>query len=354
MPKIKVLVVDDSALMRKLISDILSESPDIEVIARANNGKDAIEKVTRLKPDVVIMDIEMPVLDGLHALGYIMSECPTPVIMLSTHGSENNTMTAFQYGAVDFIQKPTGNLNADFSGLRGELIKKVMAAAGVKTTRLEFIEENIQEKPEPQPVRATKTKRIVVIGASTGGPRALQLVIPFLPPTLGAAVLVVQHMPPGFTKSLAERLDVQSLMRVREAKEGDIVEPGTIFIAPGDYHMEVKQQERNGNTVEVITLNKGERVQGVRPSVDVLLNSVAPIYGESALGVILTGMGSDGSAGIRNLKKSGGKVIAEDESTCVVYGMPRAIIEQKLADYILPIDRIAEGIKQNAWRDTHG
>lgn len=344
MPRIRVLVVDDSALMRKIISDMLTDSPDIEVIARATNGEDAIEKVIRLMPDVVTMDIEMPVLDGLHALGYIMSECPTPVIMLSTESSADVTITAFQYGAVDFIQKPTGNIIPDLSSIKEELIKKVKAAAGVKTTRLGFMEiKSITKISEPV-VRLKKSKKIVVIGTSTGGPRALAQIIPLLPSSLDAAILVVQHMPPGFTKSLAERLNMQSMIRVREAKEGDIVEPGIILIAPGDYHMEVKQQTQNGKTVEVIALNKGQKVQGVRPSVDVLLNSIASLYGSDALGVILTGMGSDGCVGIRNLKRAGGKAIAEDESTCVVYGMPRAIVEHNLADFILPINRIAEGI----------
>jgi len=348
MPRIRVLVVDDSALMRKIISDMLTDSPDIEVIARATNGEEAIEKVTRLMPDVVTMDIEMPVLDGLHALGYIMSECPTPVIMLSTESSADVTMTAFQYGAVDFIQKPTGNIIPDLSSIKEELIKKVRAASGVKTTRLGFMEiKHITHRSEPE-VRLRKSRKIVVIGASTGGPRALQHIIPLLPSSFDASIIVVQHMPPGFTKSLAERLNMQSMIRVREAKDGDIIQPGVILIAPGDYHTVVKRQQQNGKTIEVITLNKGQKVQGVRPSIDVLLNSVASVYGSDALGVILTGMGSDGCVGSRNLKKAGGKVIAEDESSCVVFGMPRAIIEQNLADFILPINRIAEGIMQNA------
>ncbi len=346
MPRIKVLVVDDSALMRKIISDMLASSPDMEVVARANNGRDAIEKVTKLRPDVVTMDLEMPVLDGLHALGYIMSECPTPVIILSAENSEDTTITAFQYGAVDFMLKSSGNISLDLVDIKEELIRKIKAAAGVKISRLSFIEEQIKEV-KAKPVRKTNEKKIVVIGTSTGGPRALQQVIPLLPPTLDAAVLVVQHMPPGFTKSLADRLNSQSMMRVKEAKEGDIVESGIILIAPGDYHMEVKQRRKEDRMIELIALNQNEKVQGVRPSVDVLLNSVVPIYGKNSLGVILTGMGSDGSTGIAKLKKAGGKVIAEDESTCVVYGMPRAIIEQKLADYVLPITRIAEGIAEN-------
>ncbi len=208
------------------------------------------------------------------------------------------------------------------------------------------IEDDKKQKIEPR--KKAKTQRVVVIGSSTGGPRALQQVIPLLSPTLDAAVLVVQHMPPGFTKSLAERLNAQSRVEVREAVDGDIIEPGKVFIAPGDFHMIVKQQKKNGEVREVIALTKGERVQGVRPSVDVLLNSVVPIYGQKAVGVILTGMGSDGSDGIRCLKSAGGRVIAEDESTCVVYGMPKSVIERKLADFILPINKIAESIMQIA------
>jgi two-component system chemotaxis response regulator CheB len=378
MPRIKVLVVDDSAFMRKAITNILSSSQDIEVIGKARNGKDAFEKVIELKPDVVILDIEMPVLDGLQTLGYIMSECPTPVIMLSGAESKHADvmMTAFKYGAVDFILKPSGNISLDMDKIKDELVKKVKAASKVETHKLGFIQEydkndnagisrmeDVKEtgkKPKDPAVvetdrteeqktesdRKSKFKKIVIIGTSTGGPRALQQIIPFLPPYFNAPVLVVQHMPAGFTKSLAERLDSQSGIKVREARDGDIVKPGIVLIAPGDYHMIVRQEEINGKIKEVIALNKSEKVQGVRPSVDVLLNSVAQIYGASSVGVILTGMGSDGTDGIRRLKLAGGKVIAEDESTCVVYGMPRSIIEQRLADYVLPINKIAESIAQ--------
>ncbi len=347
MPRIRVLVVDDSAFMRKIITEILKASPDIEIIGKAKNGQEAIEKITKLKPDVVTMDIEMPGLDGLQALGYIMSECPTPVIMLS--GAESKqadvTMTAFQYGAVDFILKPSGNISLDMEKVKDELIRKVKASSRVEVHKLGFIEEkDIKEKKEP--ARNIRFHKIIVIGSSTGGPRALQQVIPLLPSNLTAPVLVVQHMPSGFTKSLAERLNSQSMLRVKEAADGDILQPGTVYIAPGDFHMIVKQQQIDSELKEVIGLTKSERVQGVRPSVDVLLNSVAPIFGKDSIGVILTGMGMDGSDGIRKLKLAGGRVIAEDESTCVVYGMPRSIIEQNLSDYVLPINKIAEGISQ--------
>jgi two-component system chemotaxis response regulator CheB len=379
MPRIKVLVVDDSAFMRKVITGILSSSPDIEVIGKAKNGQEAFEKVIKLKPDVVTLDIEMPVLDGLTTLGYIMSECPTPVIMLSGAESKHAdvTMTAFQYGAVDFILKPSGNISLDLDKIKDEIVKKVKAASKVETHKLGFIHERCKndnagisrregvketgKKPQAaarqethkvdftetiKPDKKSKFKKIVIIGTSTGGPRALQQVIPLLPSNLNAPVLVVQHMPPEFTKSLAERLDSQSNITVREARDGDIVKSGIVLIAPGDFHMTVRQEEINGKTKEVIALSKSEKVQGVRPSVDVLLNSVAPIYGANSVGVILTGMGSDGTDGIRRLKLAGGRIIAEDESTCVVYGMPRSIIEQHLADYVLPINKIAESIAQ--------
>ncbi len=352
MSGIKVLVVDDSAFMRKIIINILASSPDIEIIGKARNGQEAIEKITELRPDVVTMDVEMPVLDGLQALGYIMSECPTPVIMLS--GTESKqaelTMTAFQYGAVDFIQKPSGNISLDMAKIKDELIKKVKAAANVAVHKLGFIEEpkvNVRKKEKTESVQRIRTKKIIIIGSSTGGPRALQQVIPFLTSNIHAPVLVVQHMPSGFTKSLADRLNSQSMLKVREAMDGDILEIGTVYIAPGDFHMIVKQQNINGQIKEVIALTKTEKIQGVRPSIDVLLNSVAPIFRQNALGVILTGMGSDGTDGIRKLKSAGGRVIAEDESTCVVYGMPRSVIEKKLADYILPINKIAQSIMEN-------
>lgn len=191
-------------------------------------------------------------------------------------------------------------------------------------------------------------KKIIIIGSSTGGPMALQQVIPLLPSNLPTPVLVVQHMPAGFTKSLAMRLDSQSMMMVREAVDGEIIKPGTVFIAPGDFHMTIRQKMIDGEFIEVIALTKGDKVLGVRPSVDVLLESAVPIYKNNLVGIILTGMGSDGSEGIKKLKLVGGKVIAEDESTCVAYDMPRFVIEQKLADYILPIDKIAKCIMQIA------
>jgi len=355
---IRALVVDDSAFMRKVITDILNADPEITVIAKARNGQDAVEKVERLKPDVVTLDNEMPVLDGLHALGYIMSECPTPVVMLTAVDEEsaNITLTAFEYGAVDFIQKPTGTIRRDISAIADEIRSKVKTAASVDLTKLGFMEEHVKEKfakpkvaekPKGEALAKPKqvlTKKILAIGSSTGGPRALEQVIPKLPANLPAAVLVVQHMPAGFTASLSQRLDSQSALRVREAKDGDIVREGLVLLAPGDFHMEIVQKRINGVAKEVVSLNKNPREQGVRPCINVMLRSIAPIYGSNILSVILTGMGVDGADGVELVKKAGGRAIAEDKSTCVVYGMPRALVERNIADEVVPLGKVADEI----------
>ncbi len=360
---IRVLVVDDSALMRKIISDILNSDPEIKVIDTARNGQIAVEKVEKLRPDVVTLDHEMPVLDGLHALGYIMSECPTPVIMLSAadeRGAEL-TLNAFEYGAVDFIQKPSGTISLDMGQIAEEIRTKVKAAARAQLKNLHFMEEHVKSSktrkihsektipisspPKSNP-RRIMTKKILAIGSSTGGPRALEKVIPKLPHDLKAAVLVVQHMPAGFTASLAQRLNSQSELEVREAKDGDLIREGVVLIAPGDYHMEVVQKMIDGKTVEMISLNKEPRELGVRPCVNVLFRTLAPIYGANILSVILTGMGMDGAEGVELIKNAGGKAIAEDEKSCVVYGMPKAIVDRGLADRVVPLEMVAATIQQ--------
>ncbi len=360
---IRVLVVDDSALMRKIISDILNSDPDIKVIDTARNGQIAVEKIEKLRPDVVTLDHEMPVLDGLGALGYIMSECPTPVIMLSAadeRGAEL-TLNAFEYGAVDFIQKPSGTVSRDIEQIAEEIRTKVKAAAKAQLKNLHFMEEhfkisekNIACSETTLPAcnsskaihRRIMTKKILAIGSSTGGPRALEKVIPKLPRDLKAAVLVVQHMPAGFTASLAQRLNTQSELEVREAKDGDMIREGVVLIAPGDCHMEVVQKLIDGKTVEVIALNKEPRELGVRPCVNVLFRTLAPIYGPNILSVILTGMGMDGADGVERIKNAGGKAIAEDERSCVVYGMPKGIVDRGLADRVVPLEMIATAIQQ--------
>lgn len=354
---IRVLVVDDSAFMRKVISNILNQDKEIEVISTARNGQDAIEKVERLRPDVVTLDNEMPVLDGLDALAHIMKQCPTPVIMLSAVVGESAevTLTALEYGAVDIIQKPSGSISLDIDEMADEMRSKVKTAAKVDLKKLGFTAEHVKEggtgiTSRRSDIKATLkprrrlSKKLLAIGSSTGGPRALDHVITRLPADLPAAVLVVQHMPAGFTKSLAQRLNSHSALTVREAKEGDVVHEGLVLVAPGGYHMEIVQKKINGITQEVVALNQEPREQGVRPAVDVLFRSIASIYGSNILSVILTGMGRDGADGAEVIKKYGGRVIVEDEMSCVVYGMPKAIVERDLADAILPLERMSEEI----------
>lgn len=343
MRKIRVLVVDDSALMRRVISDMLNENPEIEVIGTARDGYDAIRKIMELKPDVVTLDLEMPRLDGLNTLGYIMSETPLPVIMLSSYTREGAeaTLKALDYGAFDFVPKPSGPISLDIRKVKEELIKKIKAAYRADLSRLKFLlprkEKKVKRVEKPAP---TEVGVVVAIGSSTGGPRALQEVIPKLPSDIRASILVVQHMPPGFTKSLAERLDSLSSINVKEAVEGDLLKEGLALIAPGDYHMIVS---RSGYEVK-IRLNQDPPVWGVRPSVDVMMLSVAEIFRSKTVGVILTGMGRDGARGMKKIKEYGGITIAEDKSTCVVFGMPKAAIDEGAANIVVPVDRIAEEI----------
>jgi two-component system chemotaxis response regulator CheB len=292
---IRVLVVDDSAFMRKTISTILNQADDIEVIATARNGLDGVQKATDYRPDVITLDIEMPKLNGLDALGYIMSECPTPVVMLSAyteHGGEL-TMQALEYGAVDFVCKPSGPISLDLNIVAQELIARVRTAAQVDVTRLKFIEfDKIATKKTSIGSKITD-QNVVVIASSTGGPRALYDIVPHLPADLPAAVLIVQHMSAGFTKSLATRMDMVSALHVKEGEDGDIILPGHVYIAPTNYHMSL---ERHGERI-LISLNQRPQRNSVRPAADETMEAVAKIYGQQSLGVVLTGMGRDGTQG---------------------------------------------------------
>ena len=351
MAKIKVLVVDDSAFMRKMISDIINSSPELEVIAKARNGTDAISKTKEMQPDVITMDIEMPEMDGLTALKYIMQENPLPVIMLSslTKQGAEQTLKALQLGAVDFIAKPSGQISLDIEQVSDDIIKKVKAVAGTKQNLMNL--NSSRKVPVPGksiPARTVKPNetlnKLVLIGTSTGGPKALYQVIPGLPADIDAAFLVVQHMPPGFTRSLADRLDSLSEIRVKEAEHGEKVLPGYVYIAPGDYHMMLNVQSRNKAKELYIHLDKSLPRGGLRPAVDVLLESAAEKYWGQMLCVIMTGMGYDGAAGIKKLKERGARIIAEDPSTCIVYGMPKAAVETGMVDKIVALPDICEEI----------
>lgn len=361
---VTALVVDDSALIRKVLSDVLNKDPEIEVIGTAFNGKDALEKVKKFRPDVILLDNVMPVLDGLRALARIMKECPTPVIIVSALGekAEEITLTAFEYGAVDVIPKPEGVLSQSIPEMAKEICKKVKTAAKANLDNLECMRYPEKEKPDKIKKEGRKAgdesftgtvKNVIAIGTSTGGPRALGKLISALPADLPAAVLIVQHMPPGFTASLSRRLNAKSALEVREAKEGDVVENGVVLIAPGDYHMEIVRKKVKGREKDVVHLSRTPKELGTRPSVNVLFRSIAPLYGPKIISLILTGMHCDGAEGAEEIKKKGGRVIAEARSSCVVYGMPGEIVKRKLADFVLPLDRMAAELL-NMIKDTSG
>ncbi|RIU96348.1 protein-glutamate methylesterase/protein-glutamine glutaminase [Oceanobacillus picturae] len=345
MKSIRVLVIDDSAFMRKVIKDMLESDQRIQVIATARNGEDGIRKIKKLSPDVVTLDIHMPVMDGITALQYIMGECPVPVVMLSSATAEgaDKTLQAISNGAVDFITKPSGSLSIENGQITKEIISKVIAASGV----------SIAEKPEETKIQSTDipvqnrkqtySRTIVTIGTSTGGPRALQQVIPCLPADFSAPILIVQHMPPGFTKSLAERLNSMSAVHVKEAVHGEILEDGTAYIAPGNYHMHVKKR----GIAMVVELSQKEPVNGHRPSVDVLFESAGELDQTNKIAVILTGMGSDGSNGIKRMKTKDPSTItiAESEKTAVIYGMPKSAVKTNCVNHIVALNQVADTLE---------
>lgn len=346
MSKVKVLVVDDSAFMRKLIVDFLSESPQIEVVGTARNGKEALEKVSLLNPDVVTLDVEMPIMNGLETLKQMMAKHPLPVVMLSsttTEGAEN-TITAMQYGAVDFVAKPSGVISLDLYKVKEELINKVLLASRANVRAIS--KDNAGEMRANQRIKTVcdrkhQRKKIVCIGTSTGGPRALQQVLTKLPENIAAPIMIVQHMPKGFTKSLAQRLDSLSSIAVKEAEDGETLQNGTAYIAPGGFHLLV--HEAKGSLTACVEQSPPRN--GHRPSVDVLFESISALTDYEKIAVIMTGMGSDGTMGLRRLKESGNtKVIAEDEKTAVVFGMPRAAIQANVVDMVVPLEQIAEMI----------
>lgn len=337
---VRVLVVDDSAFMRRVIADAIASQPDMEVAGVAHNGLDALLKVEQLQPDVVTLDVEMPDMDGLTALRHLMARYPRPVVMLSSqtqHGAIT-TLRALSIGAVDFVAKPSGAISLDFSRVREELLQKIRGAA---LARIRAQVASTRRPPEATRVPRAKYpgafEHLVVIGCSTGGPRALAALVPELPAEAPTAYLIVQHMPAGFTRSLAERLDASGPIAVREAVAGDRLEGGTALVAPGDYHLRLSPSG-------AVELDQAARVHGVRPSVDVALESVSERFGSKTVAVILTGMGQDGAAGAAVVRQAGGYVLAEDESTCVVWGMPRAVVERGLAHRVAPLDGIAEAI----------
>ena len=369
--KSKLLIVDDSAFMRKLIGDFFVGNSKVVVVGTARNGKDAIRKIQQLQPDVVTMDVEMPEMDGLEALKEIMTICPVPVVMLSstTRNGTDTTMMAMEYGAVDFVAKPSGTISLDLHKIRDELVHKVEHAAYVSIKKLKKpistkkpssgtavsipsrLERKISisqpklHKPFQPPLKrewSRTSRKIVLIGTSTGGPRALQEVITKIPSDIQAPILIVQHMPAGFTKSLAARLDQLSAIKVKEAEQGDILLNGVAYIAPGGYHMKLRKV---GTSFGIVLDQKEPPRSGHRPSVDVMFEDVSKHHDFDKIAVIMTGMGYDGSKGLVALKQTGNVMaIAESADTCIVYGMPKAAVETQLVDEVADVDDIAQSI----------
>jgi len=339
---IRVLIVDDSAFVRQALTRMLATDPEIQIAGTAVDGKDAVEKVLALRPDVVTLDVKMPRMGGLEALRRIMAQCPTPVLLLSsvTGAGADTTLRGLELGAMDFVDKSSVQGSMNLFGLAEELKLKVRALAEVRLSRLGTLAALPVTGAALTPLRWERGAEVVVIGTSTGGPPALQSIVPQLPQQLSAAVLVVQHMPPGFTRSLAERLHARSSMPVREAEDGEVVQSGEVLIAPAGLHMKVR---RRGEGVRVV-LDEEPRSALHRPSVDVLMASVAQVYGARVLGVVLTGMGSDGVEGLRAIRLAGGKTLAESEESCVIYGMPKAAVEAGVVDQSLPLAAMPDAI----------
>lgn len=346
--KLRVLIVDDSLFMRAAIAKALAGGP-FDIVGQAKDGSDAVAQIARLAPDVVTMDFNMPGMTGVEAVKLIMQQRPTPVVMFSAHTRQGakETFDALAAGAVDFLPKPAGEVSVDLSKIADELIKKLIAAAQARP----------RAATVPPPVRASGSfpamrafgpaniatapgtlGKLAVIAISTGGPAALSELLPALGPELRVAVIVVQHMPAGFTGPLAERLDALSRVAVREARIGDRPLPGTVLIAPGDRHLELDDRG-------LVTLTDGPLVNGCRPAADVTMMSAARVYGRRALGVVMTGMGRDGAAGALAIKRADGKTVAQDQATSVIYGMPKAAIELGAIDEVAALGDLAAWLK---------
>ncbi len=344
--RIRVLVVDDSALMRKLLPQLLQRDGGIEVVGTAMDGEFALEKIDQLKPDVVTLDLEMPRMGGIEALRQITRRFRLPVIVVSAYSKQGASVTfkALGMGAFDFVPKPNGE---HLDEIAGELVAKIHAAAQaeIPLPTIALPEQRRTPKPPRQDRPAT---RVVAIGVSTGGPNSLQQVLSALPDDFPGVLLIVQHMPQGFTEMFARRLDECCAIEVKEARSGDLLVAGRALICPGNRHMKIRRMPLG----DVVVLSDEERVNGHRPSVDVLFHSVAKEAGPRAIAVLMTGMGDDGAAGMGEIQAAGGLTIAQSAESCVVFGMPRAAIERGYAMRVAPLDALANTLQTQCARGS--
>lgn len=334
---IRVLIVDDSSYMRFVLGKILGDEPGIEVAGAARDGLHALELLPELKPDVITMDLEMPRLDGYETLKRIMADRPTPVIVVSNFSEQGRapTIRALELGAVDFVRKPDKRESLTMSSVKDELVSKVRLAAHANTSAGASQTPEVSPRAsEPAPPPQLEMKKLVVIACSTGGPRALACVLPAIPACAPVGIIVVQHMPAGFTSSLAARLDLLSQVRVTEASGNDTLCAGRAFVAPGGSHLRIRTGGR-------LHLSSSPPVNNVRPAADVTMMDAAELYGDQVIGVVLTGMGVDGAKGGLAIRAAGGTVIAQHKEDCVVDGMPAALIDSGNADRIAPLSRMA-------------
>jgi two-component system chemotaxis response regulator CheB len=356
MRPIRVLIVDDAVVVRRLVADVLSADPMLEVIGTAANGRIALARIPQVNPDLVTLDVEMPEMDGLQTLMAIRKTYPRlPVIMFSTLTDRGaaTTIDALTMGANDYVTKPAnvGSVAVAMQRVREELIPKIKAlcadTAGIDLSpgRPGPVRPLIQPRPA-SPASGQQRIDIVAIGVSTGGPNALAALLPALPADLPVPIVIVQHMPPLFTRLLAERLATQSAMQVKEGIAGAILQPAQVWIAPGDYHMVLRRQE----TAVQLFLHQEPPEHFCRPAVDVLFRSVAETYGAHTLAVVLTGMGQDGWRGCEHIREAGGQVLAQDEATSVVWGMPGFVVKAGLADQVLPLPQLAADIINRVYR----
>jgi two-component system, chemotaxis family, protein-glutamate methylesterase/glutaminase len=362
--KIRVLVVDDSAFMRKVLQSIIAADPQLEACGEARDGRDAVTQADVLKPDVISMDINMPHMDGLQATEVIMSSNPRPILIVSSESREGAevTLKALELGAIDFVAKPTGGIDLDMSSVKEELCRKLKMAAKVRVvrtaTRSKLQQEIASSSPRVEPaskngdnglqeVKAAVSAAaksagkfpLVVLASSTGGPATLMKLIPSFPKDFPGAVILVQHMPGSFTSQFSTQLAEASQIRVKEAEAGEIIVPGQLYVCPGSHHLRVSPTGR-------ISLDDGPRIGGYRPCADLTFESAAEYAGPMTIGVILTGMGNDGSKGVQTVRSAGGHVIAQDESTAVIFGMPQEAIKTGAVDQVLPMESIYYAIEK--------